>query len=173
MTAMEICFPDEYEDTPLIEEVTMDEPCLTTQKYPLARQDLKCAECGAVMEIRASKKFPNPFYGCSTFPVCRGTHGAYPDGRPLGKPANKETKLARVKAHKVFDLIWQENHKSRSGAYTWLAKKMGLTKYEAHIGQFDEAQCEELVTLVKKHYPSTQTAWDRILNTPFDDDPWD
>ena len=169
LTCVEICFP---EAAPLVEDITLDGPCLTTQMYPLARRDLKCADCGALMDIRTSKKFKAPFYGCSTFPACRGTHGAFPDGRPLGKPANKEAKKARVQAHKVFDLIWREKHKPRAAAYTWMRKRMGLSKEEAHIGLFDRLQCEALIALVKKEFPSTRNAWDRILSFDEDDDPF-
>lgn len=170
LTVEEICFPDE--EAPLIEDITLDGPCLTRQQYPLARDNLKCADCGALMGIRSSKKYPNPFYGCSKFPECRGTHGAYPDGRPLGRPANKATKLARMRAHAVFDLIWQEpkHDHTRSQAYAWMSMKLLLQKGCAHIALFDLKQCEQLIEAVKQDFPSVRTSWDRILDTPFDVD---
>ena len=48
-----------------------------------------CLECGASMMLRESKF--GLFYGCSTFPVCRATHGAHKDGRPLGITVRKAT----------------------------------------------------------------------------------
>lgn len=47
------------------------------------------------------------FWGCSRFPECRSTHGAHPDGRPLGKPATAEVKQARIAAHAAFDRLWK------------------------------------------------------------------
>lgn len=55
---------------------------------------VSCGECQAPMLLRESRF--GKFYGCTRFPECRGTHGAHPDGRPLGVPANAETKEARV-----------------------------------------------------------------------------
>jgi len=45
---------------------------------------LTCPECGRRMRLRNSRY--GEFYGCSGYPKCRITHGAYPDGRPLGVP---------------------------------------------------------------------------------------
>lgn len=166
---------DPYGDEDTVDDVSLDGPMLTTAKYPLARTDLKCADCGADMQIRSSSKYPKPFYGCSRFPECRGSHGAYIDGRPMGIPANKETKLARIQAHKVFDVIWKDELvKSRRAAYSWMGTRMGLNKMQCHISMFDKDMCEKLIALVKEDFPSVKTAWDRILETPFDailDDP--
>ena len=47
------------------------------------------------MRFIRNSRFGN-FYGCSRYPVCQNTHGAHPDGTPLGKPANKATREARI-----------------------------------------------------------------------------
>lgn len=111
-----------------------------------------CADCGAPMVLRPSKY--GQFYGCSTFPACRGTHGAHPDGRPLGKPATLETKRARMEAHQQFDKLWQDPSVPlgvvkfrRTRAYAWLAAQLKLTADECHIGQFDKAMCERVIAL--------------------------
>jgi ssDNA-binding Zn-finger/Zn-ribbon topoisomerase 1 len=102
-----------------------------------------CAECGSPMVLRQTTKFknkdgsPRKFYGCSRFPDCQGIHGAHPDGRPLGKPADKATKQLRIEAHAAFDNLWQGGRMSRSAAYRWLQRKMGMTSEECHIGRFD------------------------------------
>lgn len=43
---------------------------------------LPCSECSGSMTLRNSRY--GFFYGCSRFPDCRATHGAHPDGQPLG-----------------------------------------------------------------------------------------
>lgn len=110
--------------------------------------NISCGECGSPMVLRKSAKFPKPFWGCSRFPDCRGTHGAHADGRPLGVPANKETKAARIEAHRVFDVIWQNNFMSRSQAYKLLAKKLGVK--QVHIGESDIETCEKIMRACKE-----------------------
>jgi len=112
------------------------------------------------MVIRSSKH--GPFYGCTRYPDCQGTHGAHPDGSPKGTPANKETREARIKAHFVFDQIWKNGYMLRRQAYNWLRTHMDLSHSEAHIGQFDREQCETLIKLVYKAFPQLQTRYSRI-----------
>lgn len=90
------------------------------------------------------------FYGCSSYPKCQSTHGCHPDGRPLGKPADKATKQARIRAHEAFDQLWKSEPPrfSRRAAYRWMQQAMGLSKDEAHIGNFDASQCAALIERV-------------------------
>lgn len=113
---------------------------------------IKCAECGADMVQRTSKF--GPFYGCSRFPLCRGTHGANKlTGAPLGTPADTATKAARVKAHAAFDRLWRgkDSAMSRTDAYAWLASVMKLSVDDAHIARFTAAQCEQITTIVEEY----------------------
>jgi ssDNA-binding Zn-finger/Zn-ribbon topoisomerase 1 len=137
------------------------------------RFDLKCPECGAAMQLRPSKH--GLFYGCSTFPECKGTHGAHPDGSPLGIPADKVTKRARIQTHRIFDRLWSDHGETparmtRGDAYEWMRKAMKLSREEAHIGRFDIDKCDRLQALVKKKYPGVQTVWDRLGTIGDDDD---
>jgi ssDNA-binding Zn-finger/Zn-ribbon topoisomerase 1 len=132
------------------------------EPHPKERCDLKCGDCGALMVLRNSEF--GPFYGCTQYPQCKGTHGAHVNGAPKGRPANKETRLARIQAHKTFDPIWQENLvRSRKSAYSWMQKAMGLTRSQAHISQFDIAQCEKLIRLVYRDYPKLRTRYTRLI----------
>lgn len=109
-----------------------------------------CPDCGAPMMLRETERFktktgsPRKFYGCSRFPKCMATHGAHPDGRPLGVPGNAETKAARGRAHAAFDAIWQDGRLTRHAAYAWLAAKLGG---ESHMGAMGVEQCERVVML--------------------------
>lgn len=84
------------------------------------------------------------FYGCIMFPRCRATHGAHPDGAPLGVPANQETKTWRIKAHAAFDDFWHGKMR-RGEAYKWLQQKLGLSADECHIGMFNVERCKRVI----------------------------
>lgn len=87
------------------------------------------------------------YFSCSRFPHCRETHGAHPDGRPLGVPATKETRSWRVRAHEAFDRLWKGSDKrmTRSAAYDHMQKLLNMTAEEAHIGNFEIEQCYDLM----------------------------
>jgi hypothetical protein len=157
-------------EEPAVEDVSMDEPRATRSIYPCERFDLKCGDCGSEMRIRTSKRFSKPFYGCVAYPTCKGTHGAHRDGRPLGTPADSATKMARMNAHRLFDLIWQGKHMSRGHAYAWMRRKMNLGDDDAHIGNFDIAMCNALMDHVRTAFPFVRNAWDRVLEDPFAED---
>ena len=120
----------------------------------LPRQ-LDCPECGKPMRLRESRH--GLFYGCSDYPTCKGTHGAHPDGRPLGKPADQHTKKMRIVAHNVFDPLWEADDpqfKTRPDAYEWMQQAMGMTPGQAHIGNFTAAECKRLVEAVWAEFGS-------------------
>lgn len=110
---------------------------------------LTCPECAAPMHLRPSRF--GQFYGCTRYPACNGTHGAHPDGSPLGVPANRATKDARIAAHAAFDTLWKSGGMTRKEAYRWMGGALGMSKDEAHIGLFDIATCERLVAAVSAH----------------------
>jgi ssDNA-binding Zn-finger/Zn-ribbon topoisomerase 1 len=119
---------------------------------PPAECDLTCPECGAAMRLKKSKY--GLFYSCSMFPACRASHGAHPDGRPLGRPGTAEEKVARVCAHEAFDTMYKGPNapKSKSAAYQWMERVMDLTPEECHIGLFDMDACEELMRMVAEFH---------------------
>jgi len=110
---------------------------------------LDCPDCGAPMKFHPTSRY-GPFYGCSTFPKCRATHGAHPNGRPLGIPADKATKEVRIRAHAAFDRLWKGGGMSRGAAYRALQALMDMSEEEAHIGRFTKAQCERLIELLNE-----------------------
>lgn len=105
------------------------------------RLEHPCGDCGSPMVLRGSRY--GLFWGCTQFPQCRGTHGAHPDGEPLGIPADKATKRKRIEAHDAFDQIWKSEFMTRGQAYAWLADRMGLP--EVHFGAFNAEQCDEAI----------------------------
>ena len=98
-----------------------------------------------------------PFYGCTRWreTKCSGSHGAHPDGRPLGVPADRATKAARIRAHDVFDRLWRQGgrkqqRRRRLKAYRWLASALGVADGAAHIGSMSVDECERVVQLVRQ-----------------------
>lgn len=116
----------------------------------LQRHPMKCPNCGARMVPRVRREDQSPFWGCEKWPTCKTTHGAHPDGSPLGVPGTMEVKQARIRAHAAFDQLWKDGRMHRNGAYALLARKMGITRGQCHIGAFDVEQCEIVVTIVQE-----------------------
>lgn len=127
---------------------------------PPRQHDVTCT-CGAKMVLRVAKKASGPlqgksFYGCSRYPNCKVTHGAHPDGAPLGIPGDDATKAARIQAHAAFDSLWKSGADAvmrRGGAYGWLEEVLGLKPGEGHIGRFDVVTCERVVAAVAENLP--------------------
>ncbi len=116
-----------------------------------AEENLECPECGAQLILKESRY--GKFYGCETWhdTKCPGSIGAHPDGRPLGRLANQQTKRARQRAHVVFNKLWEVAGLTRKQAYAWMRREMGLSKEEGHIAMFDTAQCEQLIKLLEPY----------------------
>lgn len=65
-------------------------------------------------------------------------------------PADIETRQKRTHAHYEFD-HWWEGKMRRGKAYKQLAKFMGLSQKQTHIGYFDISQCEKVLAFVEQH----------------------
>lgn len=157
-------FPPKPGELPAVETVTMGEEPLGLG-FPGERFDLACPEGPHLMRLKMSKH--GIFYGCENYPECQASHGAYPDGRPMGIPGDKATKKARVIAHRIFDRLWKreegrEPRMTRTQAYAWMQRQLKLTSDEAHLGRFTSEQCQQLIEAVKEKYPGCMTAWDRL-----------
>lgn len=110
-----------------------------------------CPYCNNQADFISSKEFYGTDYGTNLY-VCRpcdarvGTHGR--SEKPLGTMANTRLRELRMQCHKYFDRKWKLGEMSRSKAYEWLQNAMNLTAKEAHIGMFNELQCEELLQIL-------------------------
>jgi ssDNA-binding Zn-finger/Zn-ribbon topoisomerase 1 len=94
------------------------------------------------------------FYGCSNYPECKATHGAHKaTGEPLGIPADQATRKWRVKAHTIFDQLWNGENRiaTRHQAYHILMDIMAIHSAQAHIGTFTINQCQELIEKVEQY----------------------
>lgn len=145
---------------------------------------IECPECGGWLHLRASRH--GLFYGCENFPGCRATHGAHPDGKPLGRPAGPRTKAARIVAHAALDPLWQDavhlypqppetskerkkfvhnvRHRARQRLYAWLAERLGVAPEEAHISMMDEATCERVCEIAAGASAAEIREWAKARN---------
>jgi len=90
-------------------------------------------------------------YICANYPKCDAYVTCHPGtDNPCGKLANRWLREARKKAHTAFDNIWRSKAMSRTEAYTKLAQALNIPLREAHIGQFDIPQCQQVVNWVEK-----------------------
>ena len=99
---------------------------LYPNRYDLAEKSFWiCSECGA-------------YVGCHPGTVT-----------PLGSLAGKRTRLARMMAHRAFDVFWKDRGGvSRGRAYRLLAAKLGLE--HIHIGQSGYKRCAMIVRAVRE-----------------------
>lgn len=116
-----------------------------------------CAECGprtGVDAVVGDVIYPHRpelarrwFWRCVVCGAYVGCHRG--TLQPLGTCAGPELRRMRNLAHSVFDRLWRGKRKTaRSAAYAWMAKTMGLTPEEAHIGLFSIEQCRVLINHV-------------------------
>jgi ssDNA-binding Zn-finger/Zn-ribbon topoisomerase 1 len=137
--------------------------------YPLSTV-LDCPECGGEMVLRESHKYNRPFYGCINFPSCRATHGAHPDGKPLGIPADAETKRWRIAAHNALDPLWGRDEENlhaqirkryRNAVYSWLGERLGIEniKEHCHIGLFGIERCQQVIAVCQGANRQNILAW--------------
>lgn len=108
-----------------------------------------CPYCGAKCERRDSSLVYGVSYGelliCSRYPACDAYVACHSDGRAMGTPARRELRTLRKRTHEAFDPLWSDGPMSRSKAYTWLAKTLGIPLERCHIGLFNETLCRRAI----------------------------
>lgn len=136
--------------------------------------ELACPDCDGSLVLRDIKGM-GTFYGCTNYPECKATHGAHPDGRLLGIPADALTREARILAHEAFDLLWEDALRmykdtgerspefllrvARARAYSWLGWRLDMKAGECHIGKLDAFHCELVIVICKGITPEHVRPW--------------
>lgn len=101
--------------------------------------------------VHGDKTHEQNLYVCSQYPKCNAYVGVHEGTlKPLGTLANAELRSKRIHAHHLFDRIWQSGIMSRDAAYQWLRYSFGLTGAYAHIGEFSDYYCEQLIDMSKQ-----------------------
>lgn len=111
-----------------------------------------CPFCAYPAELVTGKEvYKDAYYHNQRVWLCRpcdsyvGCHKG--TKRPLGELADKETREARKRAHLTFDPLWKKGYMTRSFAYGWMRKQMGLTKEASHIAMMTKEQCYQLADM--------------------------
>lgn len=99
-----------------------------------------CLECGKnakpVMGLPGRPDLAKQkFFLCECGAYC-GSHRT--TGRPFGRPAGEATRIARMRAHRVFDPLWREGFMDRKEAYRWLTEQLRISSMDCHFGIMDE-----------------------------------
>lgn len=123
-----------------------------------------CPYCGNKAKlVDSSKIYGHKKYGM--FWLCRdcvswvGTHENSPDHKPLGRLANAELREWKIKAHDLFDRLWNikiivagiSKGEARKSAYKWLSETLDIPPEKCHIGMMDVDDCKRVFELCRKY----------------------
>lgn len=110
-----------------------------------------CPYCRGVPVLCDSSKVYGRSYGPIWLCECGAFCGCHPGtNKPLGRVANQNLRTLKKMAHDSFDKIWKQKIMSRSKAYKWLSKNLGIPEKYTHIGMFSEETCKKVIELVNK-----------------------
>ncbi len=123
----------------------------------MKRKIMKCPYCGHTAVLRKAsyvygeKAIEEYLYVCSRYPECNSYVGVHKGTLiPKGTLANGDLRHKRIKAHKIFSKLWSEGIMNKDEAYHWLRYTFGLSSRQAHIGQFSDYRCDELIRTCQK-----------------------
>lgn len=126
-----------------------------------------CDYCGDAAELVTGRDvypyrpdlYSKKIYRCVPCNALVGCHEG--TETPLGRLANPELRKAKMAAHAAFDPIWKGGHKKRGSAYAWLRDQLGISKDACHIGMFDVAMCNKVITICNNFIMSDEIMrWD-------------
>lgn len=115
---------------------------------------MKCPYCNKEAKWCNNKEVYGKQYGrsymCYWCKDCDAYVGCHNNTRrALGIMANRKLRRLRMECHKIFDLYWSDKN-SRRAAYDWLCHVMKIHPQLAHIGKFNEEQCEKLLSILRE-----------------------
>ncbi len=118
--------------------------------------NIKCPYCGSQAFLRPAavvhgQKHCAPdmkLYVCARYPACDSYVGAHRHNHmPMGTLANKPLRHKRIAAHAAFNRLWQSGRMAKKAAYRWLQVQLGVPSEEAHIANFSEWRCDQVIRL--------------------------
>lgn len=129
-----------------------------------------CLHCGEASRLTGGREvYPHrpdlrskKFWKCDR---CDASCGCHPGGvQPLGFPANKETRQARMKLHNQrLDPLWRtvprkQRNRTRGTLYAYMADCMGIPREKTHTGMFTIEQCRKAWECLGKITPEILAA---------------
>lgn len=124
----------------------------------MKRLKVKCPYCGSQAVLRPAsvvygKARKNEYlYICKRYPACDAYVHAHVGSRlPMGSLANGDLRHKRIVAHREFDRLWKDGLMNKYQAYKWLGAKFGLSSKQAHIANFSEYMCDQVIDACKRY----------------------
>ncbi len=124
---------------------------------------IKCPYCGGTAILRPASyvygenALAEYVYVCQHYPACNSYVGVHKGTKiPKGTLADGDLRNLRIKAHHAFDSIWKNNILTKREAYHWLQDKFCLRADQAHIGQFSEYMCRQVIEESQKVLENNQ-----------------
>ena len=125
----------------------------------MKRVNIKCPYCKSQAFLRpATVVYGQDYHGpseelyvCAKYPACNAYVAAHRHNHmPMGTLANKELRRKRIAAHAAFNRLWQSGLMTKRAAYRWLQVQLGLPPEEAHIANFSEWRCDQVIRLCSR-----------------------
>lgn len=122
----------------------------------MKRVNIKCPYCNsqaflrpaAVVHGQEHSAHGAELYVCARYPACDSYVGAHRHNHmPMGTLANKTLRHKRIEAHTAFNCLWQSGLMTKRAAYHWLQVQLGLPSDDAHIANFSEWRCNQVIQL--------------------------
>ena len=123
----------------------------------MKKQTIRCPYCGSPAILKdASYVYGHhssggKVYVCSHYPACDSYVGVHQGtSLPKGSLANRTLRKKRIQTHQIFDQLWRKGIFSREEAYRWIGDKFCLQTRQAHIGNFSDYMCDQLIQEASK-----------------------
>lgn len=122
-------------------------------------KNIKCPYCHANASLRPAsvvyghnRRSQGKFlYLCDRWPACDAYVSAHDRTHlPMGVLANGDLRHKRILAHQALRQLQQSRNMEKWEVYIWLQAKLGLNEHQAHIGQFSDWMCDEVIRLCKQ-----------------------
>lgn len=115
---------------------------------------MQCPKCGKdVQRVTGKVVYPNhPALSGRRFLACLTCDMRAPcnrRGQPTASLADGPTRRLRQQAHAAFDPLWKSGKMTRSGAYAWLRKAMGITEQQCHMAWMSAAQLTLVIAVCR------------------------
>jgi len=68
------------------------------------------------------------------------------NGKPL---VDRETHVARIRAHEAFDPLWKTGSMDRKAAYRWLKQQLGWSK-DPHMSEMNADEARQVVAVMAR-----------------------
>lgn len=122
----------------------------------MKRPNIKCPYCGSSAFLRPAsfvgKSGPAhdgaKYYVCARYPACDSYVKAHSfNHMPMGTLANPALRRLRRDAHIALQQVLDSGMMTRKEAYRWMQAQFGIPADDAHIANFSEIRCKQVIQM--------------------------